>query len=89
MVDCLFEYHGYQLLSPYAGQGEDIEVRQPYGMLLLLDLLLSAIFEGPLDDVGLRTGTLDMLALGKLSPEMVEILELDKMPHLGEWGCNN
>lgn len=58
-------------------------------MLFLLDLLYSAIFEGPLDDVGLVGDTLDVMALIELCPEMVEVLELDRMPDLGKRGGND
>lgn len=58
-------------------------------MLFLLDLLHSAIFEGPLDNVGFMRGTLDVMALVELCPEMVEVLELDQMPDLGKRGGND
>ena len=60
-----------------------------YGMLFLLHLLLGAILKGPLDDVGLMRGTLDMMALLKLCPEVMKVLELDQMPDLGERGSND
>lgn len=60
-----------------------------YGMLLLLDLLLGAILEGPLYDVRLRRSSLDMLALVKLGPEVMKVLQLDQMPDLGERSCND
>lgn len=53
-------------------------------MLLLLDLKLSAVLEGPLDDVGLIRGALDELALLKLRPELAEVLELDQVPDIAE-----
>lgn len=55
-------------------------------MLFLLHLLLRAILEGPLDDVGLMRDTLNVVALVKLCPEVVEILELDQVPDLGKRG---
>lgn len=42
-------------------------------MLLLFDLDLTAILEGPLDDVGLLLG-LDKLALLQGRPEVAEVL---------------
>lgn len=53
-------------------------------MLFLLHFLLSAILEGPLDNIRLMRDTLDMMALFKFCPEVVEVLELDKMPDLGK-----
>ena len=58
-------------------------------MLLLLDFLLGTILEGPLDYVGFWTSAFDMLALGKLGPEVVEVLEFDQMPYLRKWGWND
>ena len=58
-------------------------------MLFLLDLLLSAILKGPLDDVCLVGDTLDVMAFSELCPEMVEVLELDQMPDLGKRGGND
>lgn len=55
-------------------------------MLFLLHLLLRAILEGPLDNVGLMRDTLNVVALVKLCPEVVEILELDQVPDLGKRG---
>ena len=46
-------------------------------MLFLLHLLLSAVLEGPFDDIGFWRCTLDMLALSELGPEVVEVLKLD------------
>lgn len=43
-------------------------------MLLLLDLELGAVLEGPLDDVGLLLG-LDELALVQSGPESAEVLD--------------
>jgi len=45
-----------------------------YRMLLLLDFLLSTILESPLYYIRLRRSTLNMLALGKLGPELMKIL---------------
>ena len=65
------------------------EVGTRYRMLFLLDLLHSAILEGPLDNVGFVRDTLDMMALVELCPELVEVLELDQMPDLGKRGGND
>ena len=58
-------------------------------MLFLLHLLLRAILEGPFDNISLRRDTLDMEALVKLRPEMVEVLQLDQVPYLSERGGND
>lgn len=58
-------------------------------VLFLLHFLLSAILKGPLDNVGLMRGTLDMMALFKLCPEVVKVLKLDQVPNLGERGSND
>lgn len=55
-------------------------------MLFLLHLLLRAILEGPLDNVGLVRDTLEVTALFKLCPEVVEVLEFDEVPDLGKRG---
>lgn len=55
-------------------------------MLLLLDGLLSAVLEDPLDYLGLRTGTLDFLSKLECSPEVVEGRKLDQVPDLREVG---
>lgn len=60
--------------------------RLPYRMLFLLHLLLRAILEGPLDNVGLVRDTLEVMALFKLCPEVVEVLEFDEVPDLGKRG---
>ena len=43
---------------------------------------MSAIFESPLNNVGLGRSTLDMVALGELRPEVVEVLKLDQVPYI-------
>ncbi len=58
-------------------------------MFLLLDLLLSAILEGPLHNTSLRGSTLDMPALIELAPEVVKVLQLDQVPNLGERSRND
>lgn len=55
-------------------------------MLFLLHLLLRAILESPLDNVGLMRDTLNVVALVKLCPEVVKVLELDQVPDLGKRG---
>ena len=60
-----------------------------YRMLFLLHLLLSAIFKSPFDNVGLMRDTFDMMALVNLGPKVMEVLKLDQMPDLGEWGSND
>lgn len=54
-------------------------------MLLLLDLVDSAVLEGPLEDISLVVGALDDLRLGKRGPELGEVLQLDEVP--GNGGC--
>lgn len=58
-------------------------------MLFLFDLLLSAILEGPLDDVSLMGDSLDVMALSQLCPEVMEFLKLDQMPDFGERSGND
>ena len=53
-------------------------------MLLLLDLELGAVLEGPLDDVGVVGGALDKLGLGQGGPEVGEVLQPDVVPDVGE-----
>lgn len=69
--------------------GEGKAKHLAYRMLFLLHLLDSTILKSPLNDVGLMRGTLDMMALFKLCPEVVEVLKLDQMPDLGERGRND
>ena len=57
-------------------------------MLFLLHLLLSAILEDPFDNVGFGRGTLDMVTLIELGPEVVKVLKLNQMPDLGKRGVN-
>ncbi len=52
-----------------AGEGKRNGVL--YRMLFLLHLLHSAIFKGPLDNVGLMRDTLDVMALFEFCPEVV------------------
>ena len=55
----------------------------------MLHVLLGAILENPLDDVGFGRGTLDMMALVELSPEVVKVLKLNQMPDLGKRGVDD
>lgn len=55
-------------------------------MLFLLHLLHSAILEGPFDNVSLMRDAFDVMALVELRPEVVEVLEFDQVPDLGERG---
>jgi hypothetical protein len=57
-------------------------------VLLLLDLELGAVVEGPLDQVGLLL-RLDDLALLEGRPEGAEVLELDVVPDVAERGLDN
>lgn len=57
------------------------------GVLLLLDLNNGAVVEGPLDNVGLGRGTLDVVGGLEGSPELGEVLELDEVPDVRERGC--
>lgn len=56
-------------------------------MLLLLDLNDGVILEGPLDNVCLLAGALDILRLGQGRPELGEILELDEVPYVRQRRC--
>ena len=78
----VLQYKGWH--PTYATQWE-----QTYRMLLLLDLLLSPILESPLYDIRLLRSSLDVLAFGQLGPEVVEVLELDQMPDIGEGGTDD
>ena len=49
-------------------------------MLLLLDLENVAILECPLDNVGLRAGSLDVFGLVQRRPELGKVLQLDVVP---------
>ena len=60
-----------------------------YGVLLLLDLKLGAVLEGPLDNVGLLAGTLDVLRGAEGRPELGEVLDLDQVPDVGERGADD
>lgn len=55
-----------------------------YAVLLLLDLVHSAVLKCPLDDIGLIVGTGDSLRLGEGGPEFAEVLQLDEVPHVRE-----
>jgi hypothetical protein len=57
---------------------------QTYRVLLLLDLYLRAVLEGPLDHVGLIGRSLDPVALLEGGPELAEVLELDQVPDIAE-----
>ena len=58
-------------------------------MLLLLDLQHGAILEGPLHDVDVVAGALDVVGLGDGGPELVELLELDVVPDVGKRGLDD
>lgn len=58
-------------------------------MLLLLHLLLGAVLECPLDNVGLAGCVLDKLAFLERSPELAEVLELDQVPDIAEGGLDD
>lgn len=88
----LYQNDGGQQRSKRVGQKEvdNGKIKHPsYRVLLLLHLLLSAILEGPFDDIGLMRDTLDMMALFEFCPEVMEVLELDQVPDLGKRGGND
>lgn len=58
-------------------------------MLLLLDLQNSSIDESPFDDVSLRRDSLDCLAGLELAPEGGEVLKLDEVPDIAEFGLDD
>ena len=60
-----------------------------YRVLFLLHLLLSAILEDPLDNIGFGRDTLDMVAFLNLGPEVMKILKFNQVPDLGERGGNH
>lgn len=55
-------------------------------VLLLLDLNDGTVLEVPLDNIGLLRGALGVLSLVESRPELVEVLELDEVPDVGERG---
>lgn len=63
--------------------------RWAYRVLLLLDLNDGSVLEGPLDNVGLLAGALDVLAAGEGRPELGEVLDLDVVPDVGERGADD
>ena len=58
-------------------------------MLLLLDLNDGAVLEGPLDNVGLLRGALDVLGAAEGRPELGEVLDLDEVPDVGQRGLDD
>ena len=63
--------------------------RSTYGVLLLLDLNDGAVLEGPLDNVGLLRGALDVLGAAEGRPELGEVLDLDEVPDVGQRGLDD
>lgn len=57
-----------------------------YGVFLLLDVQNGTVFEGPLDEISLFRGALDVFALVDVGPEVLEVLDLDEVPDIGERG---
>lgn len=56
-----------------------------YAVCLLLDLVDSAVLEGPLEHVGLGTSVRGHgLGLVKGGPEFAEVLQLDVVPDFGQ-----
>ncbi len=53
-------------------------------MLVLLDLDGAAVLEGPLDDVFLDPRALDVLRRLDGRPELLEVAQLDEVPHVRE-----
>ena len=58
-------------------------------VFLLFDLQHRPILKCPFHYICLGRYTLHMLALLQLTPEFVEVLELDEMPDLAERGGND
>lgn len=58
-------------------------------MLFLLDLQHGAILEGPTGDVGLAADALDKIRRLEGRPEVGELVELDVMPDVGQWGADD
>lgn len=65
------------------------EGNRPYRMLLLLDLQNSSINESPLDNISLGRDSLDSLAGLEPAPEVGEVLKLDKVPDIAEFGFDD
>lgn len=55
-----------------------------YAVLLLLDLNDTSVLESPPDHIGVLAGALDDLRGLERGPELVKVLELDVVPHVGE-----
>ena len=55
-------------------------------MLLLLHIQHRSILKRPLHHIRLRARPLHMLGCGKLGPEIVEVLQFDQVPDVGERG---
>lgn len=68
---------------------EESRGQDTHAVLLLLDLQLCAIFKTPLDDVRLLAGTFDIFRLADARVEVREVLKLDEMPDVREWGFDN
>jgi hypothetical protein len=51
-------------------------------VFILLHLDNAAVLEGPLHDICLVAGALDMLGFFNGGPESVELGQLDEMPHM-------
>ena len=58
-------------------------------MLVLLDLNLAAVGEGPPDHIRLVADALDMLGLLNGTPELGEVGELDEVPDVRERGADD
>ena len=62
---------------------------ETHAVLVLLDLDDAAVLEGPAHHVRLAAGALDVLGLVDGGPELVEVGQLDEVPHVRELGADN
>ena len=58
-------------------------------MLVLLDLNLGAVLEGPPHHVRFVADALDVLGALNGAPELGKVGQLDKVPDVREWGANH
>lgn len=62
---------------------------EAHAVLILLDLGDAAVLEGPPDHVRVAAGALDVLGLVDGGPELVEVGQFNKVPHVGERGLDD
>lgn len=60
--------------------------RKTHAVFLLLYILRGAVLEMPTDDISVGAGPLNLFAALEGGPEVMEGVELDKVPHLADMG---